>query len=46
VDLKRSLIRQALEECNGKKTEAARVLKITRDTLKRQMKTLGFFSSE
>jgi PAS domain S-box-containing protein len=46
VDLKRSLIQQALEQCNGKRTEAARLLKITRDTLKRQMKTLGFFASE
>jgi PAS domain S-box-containing protein len=46
VDFKRSLIRQALAECNGNRTEAARVLKITRDTLKRQMKTLGFYSTE
>ncbi len=45
VDLKRSLIQQALEQCNGSRTEAARLLKITRDTLKRQMKTLKFFSS-
>ncbi len=46
VDLKRSLIQQALDQCNGSRTEAARLLKITRDTLKRQMKTLGFYSTE
>jgi PAS domain S-box-containing protein len=41
-DLKRSLINEALERSNGKKTDAARLLKITRDALKRQMKTLRY----
>ncbi|AFM26205.1 sigma-54 dependent transcriptional regulator [Desulfomonile tiedjei] len=45
-DLKRSLIEQALEKCSGKRTEAARLLKISRDSLKRQMKTLGFYSPD
>jgi len=46
TDLKRSLIQQALANCNGNRTKAARSLKITRDSLKRQMKTLGFFLPE
>lgn len=46
TDLKRSLIEQALEKCHGKKSEAARLLKISRDSLKRQMRTLGFYSPQ
>jgi PAS domain S-box-containing protein len=45
ADLKRSLITEALERSNGKRTDAARLLKITRDALKRQMKTLGYFGA-
>lgn len=44
TDMKRSLIQEALDQCNGNRTQAACLLKVTRDTLKRQMKTLGFFS--
>jgi len=43
ADLKRSLIAEALERSNGKKAAAARLLNITRDALKRQMKTLGCY---
>ncbi|MBM3300621.1 MAG: sigma-54-dependent Fis family transcriptional regulator, partial [Deltaproteobacteria bacterium] len=41
LDFKRSLIKEALRQTKGNRTEAARLLKITRDTLKRQMTTLG-----
>ncbi len=37
-----ALITNALEKVGGKKQEAAQLLGITRDALKRQMKTLGF----
>ncbi len=40
-DLKLSLIREALEHSQGGKTRAANLLKISRDALRRQMKTLG-----
>src|SRR5208283_5464441 len=40
---KRSLIEDALAQCDGKRQEAARLLGMTRHGLKRQMKTLGFF---
>ncbi len=45
-DLKRALIRQALEHADGKRNRAAQLLGITRDALKRQMTTLGFFGSD
>ncbi|MFH0824773.1 MAG: helix-turn-helix domain-containing protein [Pseudomonadota bacterium] len=41
MDFKKSFIAKALESSNGKKSEAAKLLRITRDSLKRQMKTLG-----
>ncbi len=40
-DLKRSLILEALEHSKGNKTRAANILKISRDALRQQMKTLG-----
>jgi PAS domain S-box-containing protein len=45
-DLKRSLIMEALQRSGGKKTSAARLLKISRDALKGQMKTLGLSEAE
>jgi PAS domain S-box-containing protein len=42
-DLRISLIREALDRSGGKRTDAATLLGLTRDSLKRQMKTLGFF---
>jgi two-component system response regulator AtoC len=39
-DLRRSMIQ---ERCGGKRADAATMLGLTRDSLKRQMKTLGFF---
>jgi DNA-binding NtrC family response regulator len=41
-DTKRSLIEDALRRADGKRHEAARLLGMTRDALKRQMTTLGF----
>ncbi len=46
ADFKKSIIEQALETANGRKTQAARLLKVSRDSLKRQMKTLGFYSRD
>jgi len=46
ADLKRCLIQHALDASNGKRIDAARLLNTTRDSLKRQMKTLGFYSAE
>jgi PAS domain S-box-containing protein len=40
-NLKKSLIEHALEQSQGKKVEAARLLGISRDSLKQQMKGLG-----
>lgn len=40
-NLKKSLIEHALEQSHGKKVEAARLLGISRDSLKQQMKGLG-----
>ncbi|MEW6350379.1 MAG: sigma 54-interacting transcriptional regulator [Thermodesulfobacteriota bacterium] len=41
ADLKASLIREALQRSGGKRIEAARMLGMTRDSLKKQMKTLS-----
>ncbi len=41
ADLKASLIREALDRSGGKRIEAARMLGMTRDSFKKQMKTLG-----
>lgn len=46
ADLKRSLINEAIERSIGNKTAAARLLKITRNALNRQMKTLGYPGSD
>lgn len=43
-DMKRALIDEALRQAAGKKTEAARLLGISRDSLNKQMKTLGISS--
>jgi PAS domain S-box-containing protein len=41
VQLKRALIEEALARSDGKRIEAAQTLGMTRDALKKQMKTLG-----
>jgi PAS domain S-box-containing protein len=46
VELKRSLIEQALVRSRGKRIEAAQMLGMTRDALKKQMKTLGMFGGD
>jgi len=46
ADLKRSMIAEALDRSKGKKTSAARLLKISRDALKRQMNTLGLSGTD
>jgi DNA-binding NtrC family response regulator len=38
ADLERRLLVQALERCGGNQTQAARLLRITRDTLRYKMK--------
>lgn len=43
-DMKRALIHEALRRAAGKKAEAARLLGITRDSLNKQIKTLGISS--
>ncbi|HTY22009.1 MAG TPA: sigma 54-interacting transcriptional regulator [Desulfomonilaceae bacterium] len=43
ADFKRALIEDAIASAGGKRQEAARLLGMTRHSLKRQMKTLGFF---
>jgi PAS domain S-box-containing protein len=45
-DTKRSLIEDALKRAGGKRHEAARLLGLTRDALKRQMTTLGFLGQK
>jgi PAS domain S-box-containing protein len=45
-DTKRSLIEDALKRTGGKRHEAARLLGMTRDALKRQMTTLGFLGQK
>ena len=45
-DTKRSLIEEALKRSGGKRHEAARLLGLTRDALKRQMTTLGFLGQK
>lgn len=45
-DLKLSMIREALEHSHGGKTRAANLLKISRDSLRRQMKTLGLLPKD
>ncbi|MGO9570227.1 MAG: sigma 54-interacting transcriptional regulator [Desulfomonilaceae bacterium] len=45
-DTKRSLIEDALKRAGGKRHEAARLLGLTRDALKRQMTTLGFLGQQ
>lgn len=45
ANLKRALISEALARSNGKRVGAAVMLGMTRDTLKKQMKTLGMQSS-
>jgi two-component system response regulator AtoC len=45
-DLKRFLINAALRQSRGKRQAAARLLKISRDSLKHYMKTLGYSEEE
>jgi PAS domain S-box-containing protein len=45
-DTKRALIEDALKRAGGKRHEAARLLGLTRDALKRQMTTLGFLGQK
>ncbi len=45
-ETKRSLIEDALKRAGGKRHEAARLLGMTRDALKRQMTTLGFLGQK
>jgi PAS domain S-box-containing protein len=45
-NLKESLINEALQRTQGNRTEAARLLGVTRDALKRQMQSLGYFGSK
>jgi len=45
-DLKRSIINEALRRSRGRRQAAARLLKISRDSLKHYMKTLGYFEQE
>ena len=45
-DLKRSLIDEALRRSRGRRQAAARLLKISRDSLKHYMKTLGYSEEE
>lgn len=45
-DTKRSLIEDALKRAGGRRHEAARLLGLTRDALKRQMTTLGFLGQK
>ncbi len=44
--LKRALIEEALVRSGGKRIEAAEMLGMTRDALKKQMKTLGMFRAD
>jgi PAS domain S-box-containing protein len=44
--LKRSLIAEALERSRGKRVDAALMLGMTRDSLKKQMKTLGMMDPD
>jgi DNA-binding NtrC family response regulator len=46
AQLKRALIDEALVRAKGKRIDAARMLGMTRDALKKQMKTLGMFKNE
>lgn len=46
AQLKRALIEEALAQAHGKRIEAARMLGMTRDALKKQMKTLGMFKGD
>jgi PAS domain S-box-containing protein len=44
--LKRALVEEALARAGGKRIEAAHMLGMTRDALKKQMKTLGMFRDD
>jgi len=46
ADLKRFLVKNALRQSKGRRNQAAKILGISRDSLKHYMKTLGFSEEE